>query len=164
MRRSNPRLIGKYFSIEFSRLTEDCLAKCARNNIIKIASQRLTCGARNQPEGHARGAETKKPENKIVFGASKQTCPRESASLPSSIQTLTVGPGVSPGHAHLLVILSECEGSARGLYHRSGIAPCPEGSYSIVKNYTIGRPKPSDGWKLLSFYDALYRADRNALG
>ncbi len=40
-------------------------------------------------------------------------------SLPSPIQTFTVGTGTSPVQPF----------RARGLYRRSGISPCPEGIY-----------------------------------
>jgi len=42
---------------------------------------------------------------------------------------------------------------ARGLYRRSGIAPCPEGYYLIVQIITQ-----------LRLDDALHRADRDTLG
>lgn len=56
------------------------------------------------------------------------------AEIPSSIQTITVGSGISPDPAFPFLPAERTEtvraaavGSARGLYHRSGISPCPEG-------------------------------------
>ena len=47
------------------------------------------------------------PENKIVFGAYKQTKPYKSASqLPSFIRTITVGSGVPPDHVPRLCLRS----------------------------------------------------------
>src|SRR6266508_7019077 len=86
-------------------------------------------GARNRATA---SSEPKKvPKTTYVFGDSMSNQTRVSLH-PSSIQTVTVGSGVPPDHAHL-VILSGCEGSARGLYHRSGITPCPEGFYLVVE-------------------------------
>ena len=95
---------------------------------------------------------SKSPENKVRFrglisyrlrGKSNQT--RESLH-PSFIQTVTVGSGVPPDHAlwsqearvpvrvcfRSLQELALALHSARGLYHRSVIAPCPEGFYLVV--------------------------------
>ena len=87
---------------------------------------------------------------------------------PSSIQTLTVGPGVPPDHAYL-VILSGCEGSARGLYHRSGIHgavaprhPAPKVFIWLSKLYPWLR-FTTTGIQLC-FDDAIDRADAHALG
>ena len=59
---------------------------------------------------------------------------------PSFIQTITVGLGVPPGHAPGVeelapVFQQQAVGlhTARGLYHRSGITPCPEGFYLVVE-------------------------------
>ena len=83
----------------------------------------MNYGARNQ--AGVKNDANKNPENKARFrGNSNQT---RMSLYPSSIQTITVGPGVTPDHAYL-VILSECEESARGLYRRSGIHlhPCTD--------------------------------------
>src|SRR5687767_7628203 len=71
-----------------------------------------------------------KSRKQMMFSGLKSNQTRMSLH-PSFIQTITVGLGVPPSHAHL-VILSGREGSARGLYHRSGITPCPEGFYLVV--------------------------------
>ena len=42
----------------------------------------------------------------------------------------TVGSGVTPDHARFPNKESDVPKQARGLYHRSGIAPCPEGYIS----------------------------------
>ena len=63
---------------------------------------------------------------------------------PSFIQTITVGLGISPSHTHLR-IPEEFEGSARGLYHRSGITPCPEGYYSVVSILPLLTRRPRSG-------------------
>jgi hypothetical protein len=57
-------------------------------------------------------------------------------STSSPIQTLTVGPGFSPGQP-----IDEVQ-SAHGLrtnvhYRRSGIAPCPEDGIDILLSITI---------------------------
>lgn len=44
----------------------------------------------------------------------------------SSIQTLTVGPGISPGRSAGWRI--------RGLYRRSGITPCPEEFFNKMQH------------------------------
>ena len=85
---------------------------------------------------------------------------------PSSIQTVTVGPGVSPGHAfwnpaacsYFQEQTPKCH-IARGLYHRSGITPCPEGFYLIVEIIPYRARCIS-----VRFDDAIDRADADALG
>ena len=81
---------------------------------------------------------------------------------------MTVGPGVSPDHAlwsqearfrKLQEQALELH-TARGLYHRSGITPCPEGFIWLL---------PLDAAlheiiTQLRFDDALDRANRLALG
>lgn len=47
--------------------------------------------------------------------------------FPSFIQTVTVGLGVSPNHVPF--------NETRGLYHRSGIAPNPEGNTANCNQY-----------------------------
>ena len=82
------------------------------------ASQKKSTG-RGREAGMNESHSEKSPENKLRFRGLKLN--QTLLSLhPSFIQTITVGSGVAPDHAHL-VILSGCEGSARGLYHRSGI-------------------------------------------
>ncbi len=80
----------------------------------------------------------KNPENKCCF---RDVNPLRDLMGPVVITFLypdyTVGSGISPDHARLcgthfpkgkLLLPKE----ARGLYHRSGITPCPEGFYSIM--------------------------------
>ena len=88
-------------------------------------SQRINCGAGKQARARSDALE-KSPENGIAFEAYKPNQTHAGPVVsPSTIRTLTVGPGIPPSHV--------LETSTRGLYHRSGIAPCPEGCYSIRK-------------------------------
>ena len=55
------------------------------------------------------------------------------AAATSSIQTMTVGTGITPVHERLRVptflSIRYADRDARGLYRRSGISPCPEDAY-----------------------------------
>jgi len=113
----------------------------------KNASQRSNRGAWRQAtacaersrSARAKRLRQKTPKTTFVFGASKQPVrvnrPAISFFYPDYYcrprnYTESCGFGVSHcGHSK----------TARGLYHRSGIAPCPEGIYSIVKNYTTDK-------------------------
>jgi hypothetical protein len=57
-------------------------------------------------------------------GLFKQTRPYWVSSFPSCIRTVTVGPGIHRDSERCRQVMHS---RARGLYHRSGIAPCPEG-------------------------------------
>ena len=74
--------------------------------------------------------QNKNPENSERFrGANPHKSRMGLRVLPSSIQTITVGSGVAPDHARFPNEESDVPKQARGLYHRSGIAPCPEGYF-----------------------------------
>jgi hypothetical protein len=84
--------------------------------------------------GHARSGYVwhNKPENRKMFPGRESKQRREVLScFPSSIQTITVGSGVAPGHARSNDLSRDYK--ARGLYRRSGITPCPEGNYFVTR-------------------------------
>jgi hypothetical protein len=101
----------------------------------------------------------KTPKTVYVFGARIHTNPVQACAIPSSIQTVTVGSGVAPDHARFPNEESDVPKQARGLYHRSGIAPCPEGYYLVVKIIPV-----TGIMTQLGFDDAFDRADFDAFG
>ena len=90
---------------------------------------------------------------------------------PSSIQTVTVGSGVAPDHARFPNEESDVPKQARGLYHRSGIAPCPEGFYLVFEIIPVSAANCKNlicghGYCIsqLRFDDAIDRANAHTLG
>jgi hypothetical protein len=74
----------------------------------KIAP-RLDLGAQNQQDNRRPARLNKNPENEVVFGALKTGWSAHRPAVePSSIQTVTVGPGISPGHAAWCTRLVGC--------------------------------------------------------
>ena len=68
------------------------------------------------------------PENNDRFrGANPHKIPYGSVLFTFFYPDYTVGSGVTPDHARFPNKESDVPKQARGLYHRSGIAPCPEG-------------------------------------
>lgn len=62
-----------------------------------------------------------------VFGARIHTNPIWACACTFFYPDYTVGSGVAPDHARFPNKESDVPKQARGLYHRSGITPCPEG-------------------------------------
>jgi len=111
---------------------------------------RINYGAQRQAkaESEADIMPEKNPENKNRFRGMNPHRPRRPAS-PSTIQTILSAP-----EFHRIMHLR-----ARGLYRRSGIAPCPEGFYLVVEIIPV-----TGTITQLRFNDAIYRTDGNALG
>ena len=115
-----------------------------------INKQRLAKGPRGVEAGTSpdESARTKTPKTISLSGLSKQTSPNGSASQDSFFH-----PDFYCRPRNFTGSCCSCKGAARGLYHRSGISPCPEGLYSVVPIITQ-----------LRFADAIDRAGSHAAG
>jgi hypothetical protein len=82
---------------------------------------------------HIQKKPEKNPENKVRFrGVNQHRDPHGSCRFTFFYPDYTVGSGIPPDHAAFCGACFSTEKlslpkEARGLYHRSGIAPCPEG-------------------------------------
>jgi len=116
-------------------------------HVVFVKTKRLARnrrGAWNQADGPQTETLKQNPENMSVFGASKQTSPTnrpvESFFHPDYHCRPRNYTGSCPLVAEGCPLSQRGKTSlpeeARGLYHRSGISPCPEGNYSVEKIIT----------------------------